>query len=123
MGVVKEVTAKKRYSNLSIRSIDTIEELEKHYDLEQYVAAEMKRLKQLDGRILYLSIGDVMVSACGTSRESRNSAVVIGVVTHQEYRNLGYASEVLIHLARKVYKKLGMTELCQWRVTLVRSLQ
>lgn len=153
MGVVREVTGRKNHSDLTIKAISTKEELGMYYDLlksaeeysllpdkEQYVAAEWERIEKKDGRTCYLCVDNVMVSACSTTKESRNSAIVIGVVTHPEHRNRGYASEVVNSLfqsllnegkypylfysnpaARNVYKKLGMTEVCEWRVTFVKS--
>ncbi|MDF2925549.1 MAG: hypothetical protein K0R57_4463 [Paenibacillaceae bacterium] len=88
-------------------------------------------------RTMYLSIDGQMVASCSTVREGVNSAIIIGVVTHPSCRNKGYGTEMLIGLsdtllnegkypylfysnpaARWVYKKIGMTEVCQWRVVL-----
>ncbi|NLV91052.1 MAG: GNAT family N-acetyltransferase [Firmicutes bacterium] len=151
MGVVKNIVAQRRYPQLSVRRISSEGELEMHYDLlqstqeynlevsrDEYVAKELKRLQGSQDRRVYLSVDNKMVCACGTVKESRNSAIVIGVVTHPDYRRRGYGTEVLIGLfeslleegkypylfynnpaARRVYKNLGMEEVCQWRVVMV----
>ncbi|ERJ11001.1 GNAT family N-acetyltransferase [Haloplasma contractile] len=88
-----------------------------------------------NNRTAYLSVDGVMVSAASTAIENEKSAIVIGVITNPKFRNNGYGSDVLIHLfetlleegkfpylfynnsiARKVYKNLGVKEVCKWRV-------
>ncbi|WP_113927036.1 GNAT family N-acetyltransferase [Bacillus sp. P14.5] len=102
---------------------------------EDYVQIEYKRLKESSDRTVYLDINGEMVSSCATIAEDINSAIIIGVVTNPHFRNKGYGTEVLIGLfqmlleegkypylfynnpaARSVYKKIGMTEVCEWRV-------
>lgn len=148
LGVVKEVKAKRRYFNLPLQTINNEAEIGMQYDLlasasefnmqisrEEYIQKEIARLRASNDRTVFLSIEDKMVSSCSTIRESRNSAIIIGVVTHPSYRGNGYGTEVLIGLfdqllqegkypylfynnpaARSVYLKLGMTEVCEWRV-------
>lgn len=101
----------------------------------EYIISEIKRVNETSDRTAYLSVDDEMISSCSTVREGDNSAIVIGVVTNPKYRNKGYSTEVLIGLfnmllkegrypylfynnpaARSVYKKIGLTEVCEWRV-------
>lgn len=102
---------------------------------EDYIKSEQERLKETSDRTVYLLKDGEMVSSCATIAEDFNSAIIIGVVTNPRYRNKGYGTEVLIGLfqmlldegkypylfynnpaARSVYKKIGMTEVCEWRV-------
>jgi len=90
-------------------------------------------------RTAYLLVDDKMVSSAATVAEHDRSAIVVGVVTNPSYREKGYGSEVLIGLfesllkegkkpylfynnpvAGRVYKKIGMEEVCQWRVIFVK---
>ena len=101
----------------------------------EYIQNEYKRLKETSDRTVYLEMDGEMVSSCATIAEDLNSAIVIGVVTNPHYRNKGYGTEVLIGLfqmlieegkypylfynnpaARSVYKRIGMTEVCEWQV-------
>lgn len=102
---------------------------------KEYVRLEYKRLKDTSDRTVFLEVNEEMVSSCSTIMEDKNSAIVIGVVTNPKFRNKGYGTEVLIGLfqilleegkypylfynnpaARSVYQKIGMTEVCEWRV-------
>lgn len=101
----------------------------------QYIQMEKERLKTTSDRTVYISIGDRMISSAATIREGEKCAIIIGVCTDPLYRGKGYGTEVLIGLfdqllkegkypylfynnpvARHVYKNLGMTEVCDWRV-------
>lgn len=108
-------------------------------DKREYIEEEMKRLKDTTDRTAYFSIHGEMVSSCSTVREGEKSAIVIGVITNPKHRNKGYGSEALIGLfemllkegkypylfynnpiAREVYKNIGITEVCPWRVIYVK---
>jgi uncharacterized protein len=99
---------------------------------------EQKKSMNSNSRTAYLLVDGKMVSSCSTVTEYDKSAIVIGVVTNPDFRNKGYGSEVLIGLfetllkegkypylfynnpaARRVYKKIGMEEVCEWRVVFV----
>lgn len=105
---------------------------------DEYINMERERLKNTTDRTVYLSIDNVMVSSAATIREGDKSAIIIGVYTNPMYRGKGYGTEVLTGLfemllnegkypylfynnpvARSVYKNLGMTEVCEWRVLTV----
>lgn len=105
---------------------------------EKYITGQRKIINT-NSRTAYLLIDDKMVSSCSTISEYDKSAIVTGVVTSPEFRNKGYGSEVLICLfetlisegknpylfysnpvASSVYKKLGMEEVCEWRVVFIK---
>ncbi|KAB8138088.1 GNAT family N-acetyltransferase [Gracilibacillus oryzae] len=100
-----------------------------------YIRMESERLKATNDRTAYVSIDNKMAASCATIREGIKSAIIIGVFTNPEYRGRGFGTEVLTGLfdmllqegkypylfysnpvARKVYKKIGMTEICEWCV-------
>lgn len=101
---------------------------------EAYINEQKKSLNA-NSRTAYLLVDGKMVSSCSTVAEHDKSVIVIGVVTNPASRNKGYGSEVLTGLfesllkegkypylfynnpaARRVYKKIGMEEVCEWRV-------
>ncbi|WP_062107457.1 GNAT family N-acetyltransferase [Bacillus niameyensis] len=103
-----------------------------------YIKQESDRLKNTKDRTVYISMNNEMVSSAATIREGEKSAIIIGVFTNPKFRGKGYGTEVLIGLfdmllnegkypylfhsnpvARNVYKNLGMTEVCEWRVLIV----
>lgn len=80
------------------------------------------------------SAGNV-ISSVETSAENPYAAMIIGVCTHPDYRNKGYASQLLIKtcqmvldegkslclfydnpLAGKIYKRIGFESLGQWSI-------
>lgn len=91
-------------------------------------------------RTAYIFINNKMISSSSTVNEYTNSAIITGVITSLDYRKLGYGSDVLIDLvknllkegkvpylfynnpaARNMYLKLGIKEVCEWRVCLIDS--
>lgn len=150
LGVVQQVVLERQYPTLELKRISSSEEIEMQYDLlcsaqeysmgskEEYVKYGLEILKKGTDRTVYLSVDGAMVSSSTTVRETRNSAIIIGVVTHPEHRQKGYGTEALLGLfemllqegkfpylfynnpaARSVYKKIGMKEVCEWRVIYV----
>lgn len=100
-----------------------------------YIKMEKERLRLTSDRTVYLSLDHRMVATAATIKEGEKSAIIIGVCTDPSDRGKGYGTEVLIGLfkqllsegkfpyvfynnpaARRVYKNLGMTEVCEWRV-------
>jgi predicted GNAT family acetyltransferase len=100
-----------------------------------YILSEIKGINETSNRTAYLMMDNEMVSSCSTAKEGEKSAIIIGVVTNPKNRNKGYGTEVLIGLinvllkegkypylfynnpaARRVYRKIGITEICEWRV-------
>ncbi|WP_197277528.1 GNAT family N-acetyltransferase [Bacillus sp. FJAT-27245] len=150
MGVVKAVSAKRKYPELQLKIVQTDDEIGMQYDLflrteefvgtlpenkEDYIRKERERLRSTTDRTVYLSVEKQMVASAATIREGKNSAIIIGVFTHPDFRGMGYGTEVLIGLfemllnegkyaylfynnpvARSVYKNLGMIEICEWQV-------
>lgn len=103
---------------------------------EDYIREQKKNINK-NSRTAYLMVDNKMVASCSTVAEYDKSAIVVGVITNPDFRNKGYGSEVLIGLfesllkegnypylfynnpaARSVYKKVGMEEVCEWRVIL-----
>lgn len=156
MGVVKGIKVKRKYSGLNINLIKSKDEIGKLYELfritkeyqgiladekDNYVESVYNAIKNGKDRIVCLYEGNKMVASCATTREDRNSAIVVGVVTNPYFRGKGYGTEVLISLleqlldegiypylfynnpkARSVYKNLGMKEVSEWRVLNVKSM-
>ncbi|MGE8205565.1 GNAT family N-acetyltransferase [Heyndrickxia sp. NPDC080065] len=150
MGVVKNITAKRRFPNLDIKIVQTDEEIGQQFDLfrltaefvstlpeskSDYIRMEKERLKTTSDRTVYLSVKNKMVATAATIKEGVNSAIIIGVCTDPSCRGMGYGTDVLIGMfeqllkegkypylfynnpaARRVYRNLGMTEVCEWRV-------
>lgn len=153
LGVVKEVKLKRRYPDLPLYTVGSEEEFGMQFDLfkstaeynlnmdrDKYITNELNRLRQSNDRTVYMVKDHVMITSCSTIRESTNSAIIIGVVTHPDHRRKSYGTEALIGLcnqlleegkypyffynnpeARVVYKNLGMTEVCEWRVVLLEA--
>ena len=105
---------------------------------ETYIA-EQKNKININSRTAYLMIDNQMVSSCSTIAEHDKSAIIVGVVTNPKFRNKGFGSEVLIGIfevllkegkkpylfynnpsARSVYMKIGMEEVCEWRVAFLK---
>ena len=106
-------------------------------DKYEYIM-DQKSIINVNSRTAYLLADNKMVAACSTIAEYDKSAIVVGVVTDPKFRNKGYGTEVLIELfnnllnegkypylfynnpaARSVYKKIGIKEVCEWRVMFV----
>ncbi|WP_170109417.1 GNAT family N-acetyltransferase [Melghirimyces profundicolus] len=112
MGVVKKITAKRRYPDMKVKWIQTQEEIGMHYDLflstdefghlpenkNEYIKNESKRLENTSDRIAFLSMDNEMVASASTVKEGKKSAIIIGVCTKSKFRNKGYGTEVLIGL-------------------------
>ncbi|CAG9622388.1 GNAT family N-acetyltransferase [Sutcliffiella rhizosphaerae] len=105
---------------------------------QAYMESEFLKLSDGTNRSYYLSIDGRMAACAATVKEEKNSAIIIGVFTDPKLRGSGYGTEVLHALcnqlisegkipylfysnplARSVYRKLGMTEVCEWRVAFV----
>lgn len=108
-------------------------------DNKEIYIAEQKNKGNINSRTAYLMMDNQMVSSCSTIAEHDKSAIIVGVVTNPKFRNKGFASEVLIGLfeallkegkkpylfyknplARSVYIKIGMEEVCEWRVAFLK---
>ncbi len=82
------------------------------------------------GRGYYIERKGKMISIAQSSYESNDTAIIVGVATHQDYRKKGYATECLIKLCKelinegktlylqydnpnagRIYKKLGFKDI------------
>lgn len=149
MGVVNNISASRRHPDIAVQAITTQGELGEQFRLlssahefdgfstseEEYVGREWSRLLTSSARTLYLRVNGQMAASASTVREGDKSAIIVGVITHPQFRNAGYGTDVLIELfgrllqegkhpylfysnpaARRVYQKIGMTEVCEWQV-------
>lgn len=85
------------------------------------------------GRTYYIEIDGVIVSSASTAAENSQSAMVVGVCTHPDYRGYGYASLILEQIIRditaegktlclfydnpaagRIYKRLGFQDIGMW---------
>ncbi|UTR07104.1 GNAT family N-acetyltransferase [Alkalihalobacillus sp. LMS6] len=112
LGVVKEILTKEKRSN-QVKAIQTVEEINKHYDLfssaneynetllvdrDTYIQSELEKLNNGNGRTLYLEMDGRMVASCSTVAEDDQSAIVVGVLTSVDYRKRGLGTDVLCAL-------------------------
>lgn len=105
----------------------------------EYIQEQIQHIND-SSRTAYIILNNKMISSSATVNEYANSAIITGVVTSPDYRKLGFGSEVLINLvktllnegkvpylfynnpaARNMYLKLGIKEVCEWRVCLIDS--
>lgn len=152
LGMVKQAVPLSRSPGTAVCTITAREELREHYrllvsaeeyaglsgDEEGYISREWNRLASSPDRTVYLRTDGRMVAAASTFHERKQSALITGVVTHPDFRNKGYAAQVLTALfnlllqegkfpylfytnpaARSVYLRAGMEEIYPWRVTLL----
>lgn len=91
---------------MNLQDIDRIIELYK--EVFNGFATKKSMIKKLDegtGRGCYIKQDDIIVCAAQTSYENDNSAIIIGVATHPQYRRRGYASKCLSKLCRELVKE------------------
>lgn len=153
LAVVRQLALSRQQPELDIQTVSSELHLGMLYDLlnsteeyrlgisrDEYVASQLETLRASDRRTLFLCLNGKMVASCATIRETSSSAIIIGVVTHPDYRRRGYGTELLVELcsallsegrypylfydnpaARSVYLRLGATEVCEWRVVMVKG--
>lgn len=153
LAVVRTLALARQQPDLDIQTVHNEQHLGMLYDLlnstveyrlgisrEEYIASQLGTLRAADRRTLFLCMDGKMVASCATIRETSRSAIIIGVVTHPDYRRRGYGTELLVELcsallsegrypylfydnpaARSVYLRLGATEVCEWRVVMVKG--
>ncbi|MBW7652273.1 GNAT family N-acetyltransferase [Anoxybacillus sp. ST4] len=93
----------------------------------------VKSLETNTGRVYYIEEDGCMVSSVATTAENTLSAMVVGVCTHPDYRQKGYASEIMKRViqdyvraektlclfydnpnAGRIYKRLGFYDIGMW---------
>ncbi|MFK3937792.1 GNAT family N-acetyltransferase [Alkalihalobacillus sp. NPDC078783] len=100
-----------------------------------YISEQLHSVKDDTTRTCCLMINGEMVATASTISEYKQSAIITGVYTNPLHRGRGFAGELLVQLclqllkegrvpylfynnpnARSLYKKIGMVEVCKWRV-------
>ncbi|MFD3450186.1 GNAT family N-acetyltransferase [Microbacteriaceae bacterium 4G12] len=121
----------------TLEDVDRIMEL--RAQIQEFRAAPQAKemLKQAietkTGRTYYIEIDGVIVSSASTAAENSQSAMVVGVCTHPDYRGHSYASLILEQIIRditaegktlclfydnpaagRIYKRLGFQDIGMW---------
>ncbi|AKI97985.1 GNAT family N-acetyltransferase [Kosmotoga pacifica] len=110
--------------------LDTIEEFHEQ-DEEAFIAS----IKDGTTRRYILEKDGKIVSTAASTAETSDLAMIIGVATHKDYRNRGFASKVMSKLcsdllaegktpclfydnpkAGKIYNRLGFREIGKWKM-------
>lgn len=123
----------------------TVEDIPAHMELVRSIPEfadsstseeSMKRtIENNTGRSYAIWSGDEMVSVVSTTAENKQSAMIVGVGTKEEYKRKGYASELMIKTcqelldeekivclfydnpeAGKIYQRLGFKEIGFWNM-------
>lgn len=123
----------------------TVEDIPVHQELLRSIpefegsstnAEAMKRnIEKGTGRSYGIWDGDKMVSVVSTTAENKQSAMIVGVGTCEQYKRRGYASELMIKVcqelldegkiiclfydnpqAGKIYQRLGFKEIGLWNM-------
>jgi predicted GNAT family acetyltransferase len=91
---------------MKLQDIDRIIELYKEvFNGFATKKSMIRKLEEGTGRGCYIKQDDIIVCAAQTSYENDNSAIIIGVATHPQYRRKGYASKCLSKLCRELVKE------------------
>jgi len=93
----------------------TYEDIDRLLDLRQHIAefagmgstreSMEKTFETNSGRTFYIEEDGIVVSAASTTAENSMSAMVVGVCTHPEYREKGYASLCVNALCSELLKE------------------
>lgn len=145
---LKEMNPKIKASNSSTENIkkatvqdveaicsltDTIEEFESSRDGSR--TSLRKTLASGTGRTYYMKREDQVIATASTSAENSMSAMIVGVATHQAFREQGLATSVVAQLctdllhegkslclfydnphAGVIYKRLGFQDIGSWSI-------
>ncbi|MFS1515709.1 GNAT family N-acetyltransferase [Bacillus sp. SCS-151] len=127
-------------SEISLATIEDVDGIiALRSDIEEFVtpsnAKEMfiKTMKSGTGRTYVMKKNGQIIASASTTAENSISAMIVGVCTHQDYRNRGYATEVMKMLCKdllkegktlclfydnpgagRIYKKLGFVDIGKW---------
>lgn len=112
---------------------DTIEEFESSRNGSR--TSLRKTLESNTGRTYYMEREDKVIVTASTSAENSMSAMIVGVATHQAFREQGLASRVMAQLcadllhegkslclfydnphAGVIYKRLGFQDIGSWTI-------
>ncbi|MFX3625319.1 MAG: GNAT family N-acetyltransferase [Ectobacillus sp.] len=130
--------SEKRHIKLAtLDDVDRIIELRqliKEFTLTPYARQMLKQaIETKTGRTYYIEDGGQIAACASTAAENSLSAMIVGVCTHPNYRNKGFASLILSQMiaditskgktlclcydnpaAGRIYKRLGFTDIGMW---------
>jgi len=137
-GTKRELQATETIKNATIVDIDRIVALQHSIDefstTDETKGMLKKAIESKTGRTYFLENdrGNI-ISTVSTTAENSQSAMIVGVCTHKDYRNNGYASKLMTALindvlaekqyvclfydnpeAGKIYKKIGFEDIGLW---------
>jgi predicted GNAT family acetyltransferase len=119
----KEIKINMDYDKSRIKKITTKEECGRLYDLlsqikefgihkksrDYFIDSKYQSLQM--GTTLYIEEDNKIVSTVATTADTTKNAMVVAVATHQDYRNKGYATWLLLELMKMYLRGLNK-ELC-----------
>ncbi|MFZ5354430.1 MAG: GNAT family N-acetyltransferase [Bacillota bacterium] len=129
------LTQKDRLKKVELKDIDRILKLYSLIDEFENVSAESTKKGFAEGnkRAYYIEENGEMVAIAQTTAENSSSAMIVGVCTHPDYRNMGYATSCMTKLcgelleegkslclfynnpkAGSIYKRMGFTDIGMW---------
>lgn len=123
----------------NIEDVDAILELREcieEFDITPSSRASFKQTTLTGtGRTYFVEMDGRVVACASTTAENSESAMIIGVCTHPEYRKKGYATKCMIVLCKeildegrtlclfydnpkagKIYKQIGFNDIGKWRM-------
>ena len=137
-GTKKEIQRTETIKKATVADIDRIVALQRSIDefstTDQTKNMLTKAIESKTGRTYFLeNDNDEIISTVSTTAENSQSAMIVGVCTHKEYRNKGYASTLMTALvndlldekqnvclfydnpnAGKIYKNIGFEDIGLW---------
>ncbi len=137
-GTKKEIEHTEKIKKATIDDIDRIVVLRDSIDefktTDQTKNILKKAIESKTGRTYYLENDNQdIISTVSTTAENSQSAMIVGVCTHKDYRNKGYASKLMTSLVKdvleekqyvclfydnpdagKIYKKVGFEDIGLW---------
>ncbi|MDF2699442.1 MAG: family N-acetyltransferase [Haloplasmataceae bacterium] len=129
---------KKTILDISVATIDDLPKILEllklvNFHSSDFLESNTRKLTNKAGRIYFLINNDMVISSASTSIETSVSAMIGGVTTHFNHRNLGKASQVVSKLcfdllkeskkpclfyhnpkAGSIYHQLGFVDIDKW---------
>ena len=121
-----------------VRLIYADEDISRSYKFDELARQIEERSKEGYARNLVIKQDDVVIAHACTNAEIGNIAVVAELLVRREFRRKGYASEIWRDIcnkllsegkevysfyyseeSRKLHKKIGFYEICEWAKTVV----